>query len=151
MLSKNFLSLSSRFGFHFSTVEALVSDRAAENYISFSFKGGAADMQRRVRRAVFVADILERFGFRTEVKKDSSFARVEGMDQSYMEDRLKILGYLIIHTRQLDMVMNNEASIAKYRAKIVKDIESVVLFDGRGNEIDCRDPNVVTENSPPQQ
>ncbi len=151
MLSKNFLSLSSRFGFHFSTVEALVSDRAAENYISFSFKGGAADMPRRVRRAIFVADILERFGFRTEVKKDSSFARVEGMDQAYMENSLKILGYLIIHTRQLDMVMNNDASIAKYKRKIIKDIESVVLVDGRGNEIESKDPNVVTENSPPQQ
>jgi len=126
MLSRNFCSLTSRFGFHFSTVEALVSDRAMENYISFSFKGGAADYPRRVRRAVFVAHILAEFGFRTEVKEDSTLARIEGMDAEFMKERLRIIGYLIIHTRQLDMVMSNEASIIQYRSKILNDIRSVI-------------------------
>jgi pyruvate,water dikinase len=126
MISKNFCSLTSRFGFHFSTVEALVSDRPLENYVSFSFKGGAADYARRVRRAVFIGRIVEEFGFRVEVKQDSLFARLEGENEETMKGRLRILGYLIIHTRQLDMVMSNEASISRYRAKILNDIRSVV-------------------------
>ena len=126
MLSRNFCSLTSRFGFHFSTVEALVGERPTENYASFSFKGGAADFTRRRKRAALVAEILERFDFRVEVKEDSAFARVEGLDEESMKTRLNILGYLIIHTRQLDMVMSSDGSLQEYKRKLLKDIESIV-------------------------
>ncbi|MFA4915316.1 MAG: PEP/pyruvate-binding domain-containing protein [Syntrophales bacterium] len=126
MVSKNFCSLHSRFGFHFSIVESLVGERPVENYISFQFKGGAADYQRRARRAFFVGCILEEFGFRTKVREDALFSRIEGQEKGFMKARLRIVGYLIIHTRQLDMIMLDETSINNQKAKIMKDLHSII-------------------------
>ncbi|MGA8184649.1 MAG: PEP/pyruvate-binding domain-containing protein [Terriglobia bacterium] len=127
VISKNFCNLTSRFGFHFSNVEALVSERASENFVSFSFKGGAADYDRRARRVQMVGAIVDEFGFRSEVQDDWITARAEGDDENGIKQKLRVLGYLLFHTRQLDMVMSNEASYAQWKQKLLTDISGVVL------------------------
>ncbi len=126
MISRNFCSLQSRFGFHFCSVEALVSERSPENYATFKFQGGAANLERRIFRARLVAEILEEYDFRVEVREDSSFARIEGRELPYMEERLLILGYLIMHTRQLDMVMADRAAFRRHAEKIRLDIAKLL-------------------------
>ena len=126
MISKNFCNLASRLGYHFSTVEAFVSTNSRENYVSFNFKGGGADLKRRILRLQFIEHILKKFDFRIEINEDSIIARLEGLDQDYLLDRLKVLGYISIHTRQLDMIMANQSVVKQYVNQHLKDIQSLV-------------------------
>ena len=125
MIARDFCNLTSRLGFHFSTVEALVGDQAFENYIRFSFKGGAADYPRRILRAKFVGDILEKYHFKVDVKEDALFARLEAEAKDYMLSRLRVLGYVTIHTRQLDMIMLNEGDVQHYAEKFAQDLDKL--------------------------
>lgn len=123
IISRNYCSLQSRFGFHFCGAEALVGDRPSENYARFHFKGGAANLERRILRARFIEEILEEFDFRVKVRQDNLRARLEGFGQKTMAHRLKVLGYLIIHTRQLDMVMTDPQAVERLRGKIMTDLQ----------------------------
>jgi pyruvate,water dikinase len=126
MISQRFVNLQSRFGFHFAAVESVVSDREHESYLSFSFKGGAADLERRAARVAMICGLLEECGFAVEARDDHAAARVAALPAPDMERRLEVVGYLIMHTRQLDMIMGHPATVDTYRAKLRADIENIV-------------------------
>jgi pyruvate,water dikinase len=54
---------------------------------------------------------------------------MEGFDMRLTCSRLKILGYLTLHTRQLDMIMNNRAQVNFYLKKLTNDIDSILARD----------------------
>jgi pyruvate,water dikinase len=122
IISEHFINLQSRFGFHFTNVEALAGSRPQENYLSFSFKGGAADLERKAARARFISDLLADLGFDTNVTEDVVVARRTGLERAKIEQGLGIVGYLLMHTRQLDMVMNQPTAVEYYRTKMRTDI-----------------------------
>ncbi len=122
IISKNFCNLSCRFGYHYSVVQTFISDQSRENYIRFCFKGGAADLNRKFRRMKLIEEILAKYDFQVEIHEDYMNANIEGYDQFSTIKRLKVLGYLTMHTRQLDMIMSNPARADYYKKKFLKDI-----------------------------
>ncbi len=126
LISKNFCNLSVRLGYHFALVEANLGEFLTENYVSFQFKGGAADENRRLLRIRLISEILAEFGFRVEQKVDAMTARIEKKPGHYLLERLRILGYLLIHTRQIDMVMADEGMAENYRQKIMADLHTLL-------------------------
>ena len=81
------------------------------------------DRTRRFTRVYLLRDILERYGFRVEVKLDALTARIEKQPKEYLIERLKVLGYLLIHTRQIDMVMGDQTMVDRYRRMITGDLD----------------------------
>ncbi len=111
IIADKYLNFSSRVGYHYSVVDAYCGDTINKNYISFTFKGGAADDVRKNRRVRAISLILDREGFKVNVKADKVDARLQKYPKSYIESRIDILGRLLIFTRQLDMLMTSEQSV----------------------------------------
>jgi pyruvate,water dikinase len=112
LISRTFCTLQTRIGYHFCTVEAEAGEEDHANYASFHFKGGAASSDRRALRVRFMADILQEHGFAASAQGDALYAHVENAPQKDILDKTRILGYLLVHTRQVDMVMRNAAMVS---------------------------------------
>ena len=110
-------------------IEAQVGDRPPERYITFRFKGGAALAENRVRRIELLADILARYDFRIDLVGEALTARVERLTSPEILKRLTILGYLTIHTRQLDMAMTNAGEMQYFINEFFHDIERMLNND----------------------
>lgn len=127
LIARRFCSMRCRFGFHFLSLDALLGERERERFIIFQFKGGAANMARRVRRVQFVAELLAQFDMATEIVGDTLTARMEQGDETAFLSVLRVIGYLVMHTRQLDMIMSDEIELAKRRTDMLADMKRLAL------------------------
>lgn len=111
IVSDKYLNFSSRVGYHYSVLDSYCGPIDNMNYITFSFKGGAADDLRRNRRVRAIASILQELDFIVDVKGDRVDARFQKFDYSLTEEKLDQLGRLLLFTRQMDMLMHSETSV----------------------------------------
>lgn len=121
IISDKYLNFSSRVGYHYSIIDSYCSRTVNMNYITFSFKGGAADDVRRNRRARTIARILQSLDFAAEVTGDRVSARYQKHEIHLIEDKLDITGRLLQFTRQMDMLMTNEASVEVLAENFLKE------------------------------
>lgn len=125
LVSRTFCNLQTRIGYHFCTVEAEAGETEHANYASFHFKGGAASQDRRALRVRLMADILQEHGFTADAKRDALFAHAENASRQDILAKTRILGYLLIHTRQVDMIMRNAGMVAGLNKKLREDIRKL--------------------------
>ncbi len=114
VISREYLNFNSRLGYHFAVVDSYCGEMVNDNYISFSFKGGAADIGRRSRRAVLIAGILKRLGFKTEMKGDMVRGELKKFECAVMKEKLDMVGRLLGAVRLLDMVLSDDGRIDWY-------------------------------------
>ncbi|NCC25561.1 MAG: pyruvate, phosphate dikinase [Deltaproteobacteria bacterium] len=114
IVARRYVNYSARLGYHYVTVDAFCGDNLNDNYITFSFKGGATDAARRTRLARMIAAVLRPMGLRVEIRGDMLRAEIRKYDSARMEDKLDQIGRLMGSVRLLDMVLVDEDEIPWY-------------------------------------
>ena len=111
IISDKYLNFSSRVGYHYSVLDAYCGATVNKNYITFSFKGGAADDIRKNRRVRAIAIVLMALDFNVDIKGDRVDARLAKYSADVITEKLEVIGRLLVFTRQMDMLMASEVSV----------------------------------------
>ena len=126
VISSAYANLNLRLGYHFSTIDAFISETVNDNSIYFRFLGGVTDLARRSRRARCIARILEESDFRVEVRGDLVVGRVKKLPMDLMIAKMRLLGGLAGYTRQLDVHMGCDADIKRHADAFMRGIAPVM-------------------------
>jgi len=120
ILSREYMIISLRMGYHFMTVEAMCTDELRKNYVRMQYKDGGASLDRRARRIKLIMDILSRLGFEHHSKGDFLDSRLAYRAADTLYKRLFLLGRLTMLTKQLDMALSNDSVAGWYTKDIMK-------------------------------
>lgn len=123
VLSDEYMIVSLRLGYHFTTIEAMMSDDVNKNYIRMLYKGGGSMLERRTRRIRLIKEVLSPLGFEHADKADYMETTLNYKDKNAIRKKLTILGRLIIMTKQLDMALSNDAIMKWYANDFKKKLD----------------------------
>jgi pyruvate,water dikinase len=119
VLSKQYMLLSLRMGYHFTTIEALCTETESKNYIRVQYKAGGAPLDRRLRRIKVITALLTQMGFESSSKGDFLEAMITYGAAPVLLTRLRQLGRISMMTKQLDMALSDD-SIAQWYIRDLK-------------------------------
>ncbi len=108
ILSKDYMIASLRMGYHFTTIEALISDEPSNNYIRMQYKEGGAALDRRIRRIKLIMNLLTKLGFEHHSQGDFLDSVFSYSSRDDICKKLYLLGRITMMTRQLDMALSND-------------------------------------------
>jgi pyruvate,water dikinase len=111
IISRDYLHLVLRFGYHFAVLDTLASNDAEANYITFRFKGGGGTFENRLLRIELIKLILEWAGFTVNTRGDLLDARFQRREARQILSRLTLLGLLQVKTRLMDMALSSPEQV----------------------------------------
>ena len=114
LVADEYMNLNSRLAYHFSLVDACLSDVPVNNYIALRFAGGGATRLRRSLRARFIEACLAHYGYSVDRRGDLVNAWFKKAPAGDTEANLDMLGRLMACTSQLDMYMTGESVMRWY-------------------------------------
>jgi len=114
VVSKTYMNLNLRFGYHFVILDCICAQSRQDNYILFRFSGGGGNSGGRWRRAGFIAGVLEKIGFVTQVTSDLIDGRIMGIDGTRIQEILDLTGRLLGATKLMDMYLKDGADMEEY-------------------------------------
>ena len=114
IVSGNYLNFNARLGYYFATIDTYCGPMVNDNYITFHFKGGAADMGRRSRRAQLIFMIIRELGFKSEQKGDMVRGDLKKYLSRTFEEKLDMLGRLLGYVGYLDSIAMDDEPVEWY-------------------------------------
>ncbi len=130
LVADEYMNLNSRLAYHFTLVDACVSEVANHNYISFRFAGGGATRRRRNLRACFLEACLSKNGFQVDRRGDVVNAWLKKAPAGETEAKLDVLGRLMACASQLDMYMTGEEAMRWYVEQFLQGNYGFAVPDG---------------------
>ena len=114
LVAEEYMNLNSRLAYHYSLVDACLSDSPSKNYVALRFEGGGSTRERRDLRARFIQACLIHYGFVCDRRGDLVNAWFKKAPAEATEVNLNILGKMMACTSQLDMFMTDEKAMRWY-------------------------------------
>jgi len=111
VLSKDYLNVNFRFGYHFVILDTICTALKEDNYILFRFSGGGGTLSGRTLRASFIKGILTKIGFMVEIKSDLIDAEFKYGTLKTMQKTLDMIGRLLGATKLMDMYLKENLDI----------------------------------------
>ncbi len=121
IVTPEYMNLNARLAYHFAMLDAFVSDVAQNNFVNFRFRGGGAGAKRKDLRARFLTEVLLRSNFSVDRRGDLVTAWLRRHSKSESEEALDMLGRLMGCARQLDMLMDNEATVSHFAERFLQE------------------------------
>lgn len=120
MVAPEYFNLNARLAYHFTLIDACLSDLPSNNHVSFRFAGGGASRGRRNLRAIFIDACLTHYGFHVDRRGDLVNAWLKNIEAQDLAEHLDILGRLTATTSQLDMYMTSREAMEWYVAQFIQ-------------------------------